>query len=344
MHVVSNGKSRWHAFRTQPGGSGGSAGPPPVEPPTTVPTDERRTVGGTDLRVFPLAIGGSVFGWTASADDTVRILDRYAAAGGNFIDTADSYSGGRSEVQIGRWIAARRNRDAIVLATKVGRHPDAPGLSRQSVMRAVDASLQRLGVDGVDLLYLHGEDSTVLLEETLGAVRDLMDAGKVRYLGASDVSAEWLTQARILAAAGYPRVHALETEYSLVSRTAFEATKRMVASAQGISVMPYFALANGFLTGKYRTRAQARGDTRESRAAQYFSRRGMRVLRALNGIARERDAAVATVALAWLGGRPSVCAPVVGASSPEHVDDLMASTSLELSGEQRRMLDRASRG
>lgn len=344
MRTVPNGRSRWHAFRTHSDGPVGGHSVRPAEASSTRSGEKRRTIGGTDLTVFPLAIGGSVFGWTASADDTVQILDRYVAAGGNFIDTADSYSGGRSEVQIGRWMTTRGNRDNLVLATKVGRHPDARGLSRTSVVDAVDASLQRLGTDSIDVLYLHGEDPGVLLEETLGAVRDLMDTGKVRYLGASDVSAEWLMQARILAAAGYPRVHALETEYSLVNRNAFETSKQMVASAQGISVMPYFALANGFLTGKYRTRAQARGDTRESRAAQYFSRRGMRVLRTLTAVARENNVAIATAALAWLGARPSVCAPVVGASSPEHVDDLMASTSLVLSTEQRRLLDRASRG
>ncbi|SEC09759.1 Predicted oxidoreductase [Paramicrobacterium humi] len=303
----------------------------------------RRELAGITGGVFPLALGGSVFGWTASAEDTVAILDRYAALGGNFIDTADSYSGGLSEVQIGAWMRHRRNRDHIVVATKIGRHADYPGLARQNVIAAVDASLERLGTDRIDLLYLHRDDPTVPLESTLSAVRELMAAGKVLSLGASDFPAERLVQARVLAAAGYPRITAYETEYSLVNRRSFEGDRALVARGQGLAVMPYFALASGYLTGKYRSRADFHGSTRESRAEEHFTRRGRRVLRALDEIAAAASSTPATVALAWLLHQPGVLAPVVSASHPEQVDALAASVHLTLENEQLHELDRASR-
>ncbi|WP_437582205.1 aldo/keto reductase [Paramicrobacterium sp. CJ85] len=309
----------------------------------TVAMPIRRLVGDTDIEVFPIALGGSVFGWTIGPDETESILDRYVAGGGNFIDTADSYASGRSEVQIGRWMRTRGNRDSLVIATKIGRHADYPGLSRDNILRAANASLERLGTDRIDVLYLHGVDPDTQLEETLGAVRELMDAGRVRALGASSFPADALVQARILAAAGYPKVTAYETEYSLANRTDFEGDGELVASGQKLAVMPFFALASGFLTGKYRTRAAFHDGTRGARAAAFLNRRGLRILRALDAVAAEHGTTPAAVALAWLLTRPAVCAPVVGATDPDQVSDLMAAPTIALSRSQVMELDRASR-
>lgn len=317
--------------------------PIPVQHAEPQLTSVRRELPGTDSTVFPIALGGSVFGWTASAEDTVAILDRYAALGGNFIDTADSYAGGLSEVQIGAWMRHRGNRDEIVVATKIGRHADFPGLSKQNVIAAVDASLERLGTDRIDVLYLHSDDPEVPLEDTLSAVQRLMSAGKVLALGASDFPVERLVQARVLAAAGYPRVSAYETEYSLVNRKSFEGDRALVARGQGLGVMPYFALANGFLTGKYRARNDFHGSTRESRAEAHFTRRGRRILRTLDTVAAEVSSSPATVALAWLLHRPNVVAPVVSASHPEQVEALTAAAHLSLNRAQLLELERASR-
>ncbi|GAB2521775.1 aldo/keto reductase [Paramicrobacterium agarici] len=309
----------------------------------TVSMPVRRLIAGTDIAVFPVALGGSVFGWTASADDTQTILDRYAAAGGNFIDTADSYASGLSEVQIGRWMKLNRNRDAMVVATKIGRHADYAGLARSTIMAAVDASLERLGTDRIDVLYLHADDPATPLEETLGAARDLIQAGKVRALGASDFPVEKLVEARILAAAGYPKLTAFETEYSLANRSDFEGDRSVVATGQGLAVMPYFALASGFLTGKYRSRADFTETTRGSRAAAHFTRRGSRILRALDSVAAAHGVGPATIALAWLLTRRPVCAPVVSASEPDQVDALVAAPRIALSRSQLLELDRSSR-
>lgn len=311
--------------------------------PATVAMPVRRLIAGTDLAVFPVAIGGSVFGWTASADDTDAILDRYAAAGGNFIDTADSYASGRSEVEIGRWMRSRANRDGMVVATKIGRHADYAGLSRRTVTAAVDASLNRLGTDYIDLLYLHEQDPDVPLEETLGAVRDLITAGKVRVVGASGFPIEALIEARILASTGYPSLAAFETEYSLANRADFEGDRQLVATQQGLAVMPYFALASGFLTGKYRARSDFGGSTRSTRASAHFNRRGLRILRALDAVAAAHGARPATIALAWLLTRRAVCAPVVSASEPTQVESLVRAPQIALSRSQLLELDRASR-
>lgn len=303
----------------------------------------RRRLGGTELSVFPIALGGSVFGWTAVTADTTRILDRYADIGGNMIDTADSYAAGLSEVQIGTWMRHRRNRDDLVVATKIGRHADFPGLGPVNMVRAVEASLERLGTDRIDLLYFHGDDPAVPLEDSLGTAQWLIDTGKVRAIGASDYSAERLVEARILAATGYPRFTAYETEYSLVSRTGFEGDRRLVARGQGLAIMPYFALANGFLTGKYRTRRDFGATARSARAHEHFTKRGLRVLRALDAVAENHSASVASVALAWLLTRPGVVAPVVSASRPEQVDALAEAAVLRLGRAEIQDLERASR-
>jgi aryl-alcohol dehydrogenase-like predicted oxidoreductase len=303
----------------------------------------RNTVGDSDLEVFPVSLGTSVFGWTAESAASEAILNRYADFGGNFIDTADSYSGGRSEHIIGRWMSRRRNRDDMVVATKIGRHPDSPGLGPVNMVRAVEASLERLDTDHIDLLYFHDDDDSVRLEDALGTAQWLIETGKVRYLGVSNFTPERLIEARILAAAGYPRFEAIETHYSLLTRERYEGGLQLVAQGQGLGVMPYYALENGFLTGKYRSRADFADRLRSAKAAEHLGRRGLRVLKALDQVALEIGVSVTTVAIAWLQHRPGVAAPVVSASRPEQVDAIVQSAGVQLTRTQVLDLERASR-
>jgi aryl-alcohol dehydrogenase-like predicted oxidoreductase len=303
----------------------------------------RNTVGDSELEVFPVSLGTSVFGWTAESAASEAILNRYADFGGNFIDTADSYSGGRSEHIIGRWMSRRRNRDDMVVATKIGRHPDSPGLGPVNMVRAVEASLERLDTDHIDLLYFHDDDDSVRLEDALGTAQWLIETGKVRYLGVSNFTPERLIEARILAAAGYPRFEAVETHYSLLTRERYEGGLQLVAQGQGLGVMPYYALENGFLTGKYRSRADFADRLRSAKAAEHLGRRGLRVLKALDQIALEIGVSVTTIAIAWLQHRPGVAAPVVSASRPEQVDAIVQSAGVQLTRTQVLDLERASR-
>jgi len=303
----------------------------------------RRRVGDSDLRVFPIALGASVFGWTAPADSSESILNRYHDFGGNFIDTADSYSAGRSEHIIGAWMRRRRNRDDIIVATKIGRHPDNPGLGPVSMVRAVEASLERLQTDRIDLLYFHEDDQGVPLEDSLGTAQWLIESGKVRYLAASNYTAARLVEARILAATGYPRFEALELHYSLLHRDDYEGDVQLVAQGQGLGVMPYFTLENGFLSGRYRTKADLHGSNRASRIAKHLNRRDLRVLHAVDAVAAEQNAPQASVAIAWTLAKKGITAPVVSASRPEQVDALIQGAALQLSRSQMVELDRALR-
>lgn len=270
------------------------------------------------------------------------MLDRYAGLGGNFIDTADSYSGGRSELIIGQWMRAKRNRDSMVLATKIGRNQDNPGLGPVSMVRAVEASLQRLGTDHVDLLGFHDDDRSVPLDESLATAEWLIAAGKVRYLSFSNYAAERLIEARILASTGLPKVVAIQTHYNLMHRTEFEGDLRIVSTAQSLAVLPYFALASGFLTGKYRTKDDLGTTVRGARAGEYLGRRGNRVIAALERVAAEQHVAPATIALAWLLAKRNVVAPVASASRPGQVDALMAAAGIRLTRAQMLELDRVS--
>ena len=308
--------------------------------PIAVP--KHTTIGDTALSVHPLALGTSTFGWTLGPDEAHAVLDRHAAVGGDFLDTADSYAAGRSELIIGSWLASRRVRDRTTIATKIGRHPDFPGLSPESIIGAVDASLARLRTDRIDLLYFHGEDPTVPLEESLGAVGSLIAAGKVRALGASDFSPERLVEARVLAANGLPRFVAMTTRYNLMERRGYEGSLELVAHAQGLAVVPYFGLANGFLAGRVRRRSEIRHDARGARLAHHLGRRGSRVLGALDEVAFAHGAEPATVALAWLLAKPNIVAPAVSATVPEQVDALLAASLLTLGRSDLVELDRAS--
>lgn len=312
----------------------------PVGAPENSQTDERRDLAQTGLRVHPIALGTSVFGWTAQTADCELILDRYAELGGNFLDTADSYSAGRSEHIIGSWVSRRGVRDQTVIATKIGRHPDNPGLGSVSIVRAVEASLERLQTDYIDVLYFHDDDPTVPLEDALGTAEWLIESGKVRHLAVSAYRPERLVQARILAASGYPRIAAVGTHYSLLHRSSYEGTLELVSRGQNLAVIPYLTLENGFLSGKYRSRAQLDTTARGTRVSSLVNRQGLRALQVLDRVAEEQGVTPTTIALAWVLSRPGITAPVVSANDPEQVDALMAAPAVSLTRTQSAELEK----
>jgi aryl-alcohol dehydrogenase-like predicted oxidoreductase len=291
-----------------------------------------------------------VFGWSIDEQRSFAVLDAYVAAGGNFIDTADSYGrrgpggAGESERIIGRWIAARGNREQLVIATKVGSSPDLPGLSRATIRRGIEGSLQRLGIETVDLYYAHRDDSDTPLEETLGAFGELIEEGRIRYAAASNYSAERLEQAmQIGQGAGMASYVALQPHYNLVERSDYEGELRSVCERHGLACIPYFGLARGFLTGKYRRDGPEVDSPRaEGVRAAYFNERGFAVLDALEEIAAAHEAAVAAVALAWLLAQPTVLAPIASATSAEQLAELAECVDLELSPAELERLDAAS--
>ena len=324
-------------------GAASSDTAPTASTDTTGGSARFRTIGASDLRVYPIAMSGNVFGWTGDDATTNRILDAYAAHGGNFIDTADSYAAGRSETMIGNWMKSRRNRSGMIVATKVGKNAENPGLRARVLTRAVNASLDRLGVQHIDLLYLHIDDTEVDFEETLLAVDELIRAGKVRFFGGSDHTGNRLIEARIASAmVGVAPMVALQNHYNLMHRSEYEGDLALVAAQQRLGVMPRFALASGFLTGKYRQKSDLSTNRRGGEVAQYLSRRGLRILSTLDSVAKAHDSSVASVALAWLLVKPNVVAPVVSASRPQQVDDFAAATRLQLSRQQVSELDRVS--
>ena len=301
-----------------------------------------RRIGQTDIEVFPVALGGAVFGWTLPSGRSTDLLDRFVELGGNLVDTSDSYSSGMSEQIIGKWMRERGNRGNVVVATKVGRHPEFTGLSAQNIISAVNSSLERLQTDHIDLLYFHAEDPDVSLEESLSAVETLMQAGKVRALGASNFSADRLLEARIAAGSGLPRFEAVALEYSLMRRDIVEGNIAMMSIAQRMSVMPYFVLANGFL-GRHRSiKTFNPNDTRARRAAQHGGRHGTQVLRALDNIAMTHGVDISTIALAWVLGRPAVGVPTAGVESLRELEALMHAPQVVLTRHQIAELDRVS--
>lgn len=322
--------------------SGENIGTPGGVTPAADAPDVSRTIGQTDMSVFPLALGGAVFGWTLPSGRSVDLLDRFVELGGQMVDTSDSYSSGMSEQIIGKWMRERGNRSDVVVATKVGRHPDFPGLSASNIVEAVNASLERLQTDYIDLLYFHAEDPDVSMEESLSAVENLIQAGKVRALGASNFSADRLLEARIIAASGLPRFEAVALEYSLLRRDIVEGNITMMAIAQQMSIMPYFILANGFLGRHRNIKSFNPNDTRSRRAAQHGGRHGTHVLRALDNVAMAQGVDISTVAVAWVLGRSAVGIPTIGAESIRELEALMHAPHLQLSRQQIADLDRAS--
>ncbi|TXS34776.1 aldo/keto reductase [Streptomyces sp. OR43] len=309
-----------------------------------------RKLGSSSLQVFPLALGGNVFGWTADEAQSFAVLDAYAAAGGNFIDTADAYSawvpgneGGESETLIGKWLAARGNRSDIVVATKVGSHPAHKGLSATTIKAAAEESLRRLGTDHIDLYYTHFDDETVPVEEIINALDRLVKDGKVREIAASNISPERLRASLDFSEReGLARYVALQPHYNLVSRDTYEGELQETAAAAGLAAVPYFALASGFLTGKYRPGATVESARAGSAAAHLDSERGQKVLAALDKVAQERDAEIATVALAWLAARPTVAAPIASARTVEQLPALVAVAELRLTDQELAALTEAS--
>jgi aryl-alcohol dehydrogenase (NADP+) len=300
--------------------------------------------------VFPLCLGGNVFAWTVDEQRAFEVLDAYHEAGGNFIDTADTYGrrgpegAGASERIIGRWIAARGNREELVIATKVGMSADLHGLSADTITRGIDGSLQRLGTDRVDLYYAHQDDPDTELEETLGAFAALIAAGKIRYAGASNYGAERLAQAITIADRGTgARYVALQPHYNLVERAAYEGELASVCARDGLACVPYFGLARGFLSGKYRPDGADIDSPRAQGVREaYLNQRGLAVLGALDRVAAEVGVPVAAVSLAWLRQQPTVIAPIASATSVQQLVELLPAATLELSGEQLSVLGRAS--
>ncbi|MFJ1534441.1 aldo/keto reductase [Streptomyces mirabilis] len=309
-----------------------------------------RKLGSSDLEVFPLSLGGNVFGWTADEAQSFAVLDAYTAGGGNLVDTADGYSawipghtGGESETIIGKWFAARGNRSDVVLATKVSTHPEYKGLSPANIKAAADASLRRLGTDYIDLYYTHFDDTSVPVEEIIGALDELVRAGKVREIAASNISAERLAESvEFSDREGLARYVALQPHYNLVSRDTYEGPLQEVASRTGLAAVPYFALASGFLTGKYRPGTTVDSARAEGAGKHLDTERGIRVLAALDEVAGAHDAEVATVALAWLAARPTVAAPIASARTVEQLPALLAVADLTLTDAEVARLTEAS--
>jgi aryl-alcohol dehydrogenase-like predicted oxidoreductase len=294
----------------------------------------------TDLNVHPLCLGGNVFGWTADQDESFAVLDAYAAAGGNFVDTADLYAGGESERIVGAWLADRGNRDDIVVATKVGMKKGADNLRAETIQAQAEASLAALGTDHIDLYYAHQDDEDTPLEETLGAFDALVDGGKVRYIGASNYTAPRLTEAlEISEREGLARYVALQPHYNLMVRDEFEGALQDVCREHELSVLPYFALASGFLTGKFRPGS----DPDTKRGNRYEDDpRGPAVLEALDEVAEAHDAPVPAVALAWLRAQDTVAAPIASARTVEQLEQLLPMADLQLSADEVERLRAAS--
>lgn len=311
---------------------------------------QRRPVGR--LSVSPLCLGGNVFGWTAGEAASHDVLDAFTAAGGNFIDTADVYSGIRhgvsdgsdSETVIGNWTASRGNRDDVVIATKVGAHPDRRGLSAANIKAAADDSLRRLRTDRIDLYYTHFDDENVEVSEIITALDELVQAGKVREIGASNLTAERLAASLAFSAeSGTARYAALQPHYNLVSRDSYEGPLSGLAEQHGLAVMPYFALASGFLTGKYRP-GRTEESVRSERASKHLeTERGRRVLAALDQISQAHGgASPASIAIAWLLNRPTVTSPIASARTTDQLSALLDLGELELTPDEVTLLTEAS--
>ncbi|MEO8998403.1 MAG: aldo/keto reductase [Rhodanobacter sp.] len=310
-----------------------------------------RPLGNSSLAIAPLAFGGNVFGWSADEKRSFELLDAFVDAGGNLIDTADVYSawvpgnrGGESETIIGKWLKRSGKRAQVVIATKVAKWAEQPGLSPVNIQQAVDGSLQRLQIDCIDLYQAHEDDASVPLVETLDAFARLIKAGKVRVIGASNYGAARFADALAVSKQyGLPRYESLQPEYNLVSRAGYEKELEPLIRAEKIGVISYYALASGFLSGKYRSAADlakstARGDT----VKKFLNPHGLQVLDALDAVAAAHHAAPAQVALAWLIARPGLTAPIVSATSVEQLHELLGATSLQLSHDEIAQLDLAS--
>lgn len=313
---------------------------------------KKRELGRSGISVAPLALGGNVFGWTVDEPKAFRILDAFVEAGFTLIDTADVYSrwvpgneGGESEAIIGSWMKARGNRRKVIIATKVGSEmgPDRRGLGRRYILRAVEDSLGRLQTDYIDLYQSHRDDPNTPIEETLAAYAQLIREGKVRAIGASNITAERLRLSRSVSEQqGLPRYESLQPLYNLYDRAEFEQTLAPVAQAQGLGILPYYSLASGFLTGKYRSLLDLSKSVRGQGVRKYLTERGFRILEALDQVAARHHVAPASIALAWLMAHPGITAPIASVTSLEQLNALNAAAKLKLDRSSMELLDNAS--
>lgn len=312
---------------------------------------EMRKLGNTDLRTAPVVLGGNVFGWTIDEKQSFAVLDEFTALGFNAVDTADVYSrwahgneGGESETIIGKWMKARGNRDKVLLITKVGYDMgEGKNISREYMLKQADNSLRRLQTDYIDLYFTHLDDDETPVEETLRAHEELIKAGKVRWIGASNLSPERLRASlEASEAKGLPRYEVFQPEYNLYERQGFEDGVGPICKEHGLGVIAYFALASGFLTGKYRSEDDLGKSARGRGVKKYLNARGMRILKALDKTAEKHKTTHAAVSLAWLMAKPPVTAPIASATSVGHLKSFTAAAALKLSGEDMAKLDEAS--
>ncbi len=313
---------------------------------------QKRKLGNSGLQVSPLCLGTNVFGWTADEAMSFRLLDAFVAAGFEFLDTADTYStwvpghrGGESETIIGNWFQRSGKRARVVLATKVGKPmgTDKKGLSRRYILQEVEDSLRRLQTDFIDLYQAHEDDPQTPLEETLEAFTQLIQQGKVRAIGASNYSGERLAAAlRVAEQHTYARYECLQPHYNLCERAGYETKVESICVKEGLGVIPYYSLASGFLSGKYRAEADLARSPRGQAARKYLNERGLRILGALDQVASQYSSTPAQVALAWLMAKPSITAPIASATKLEQLEDLIAATRLRLDAKAIEVLNRAS--
>lgn len=309
-----------------------------------------RRVEGMEVEIFPLGLGGNVFGGNSDAATSEQVLDAFVDGGGNFIDTADQYSfwvpgnqGGESETILGTWMQRRKNRDKVIIATKVGGLPSRKGLAPDNIAVAADESLRRLQTDYIDLYYAHFDDESQSIESIAESFDKLVQAGKVRHVAISNMSVERIEEwMRVAKENGLAVPVALQPEYNLVRRRTYEQDYGPLAERHQLAVFPYFSLASGFLTGKYRTKADLEGAKRGGAVAAYLNDEGLEVVRALETIASAHGTAMATVALSWLLAKPTVTAPLASATSVQQLEELMAAPGLQLSAEEVASLDAAS--
>ena len=312
---------------------------------------DKRSLGRSGLEIAPLVLGGNVFGWTADERRSFEVLDAFLDHGFNAIDTADTYSiwasgnkGGESETIIGNWLAANpAKRDKVVIFTKVGsdwKEPGRKGLSARWIAQAVEDSLRRLRVERIDLYFSHWPDPETSYEETLGAYETLLKAGKLRSIGASNLDAKQLGEALAVATAkGLPRYEVLQPEYNLYDRAGFEGALQDLCVREGLGVVTYYSLASGFLSGKYRSKADLALSPRGEGVAEYLDVRGMALLAALDEVSARHGAKPAEVALAWLMARPGVTAPIASATSRDHVESFARAASLKLTADDMALLE-----
>lgn len=311
---------------------------------------EQRRLGASGPLVAPLAFGGNVFGWTADDATSFSLLDAFVANGFNLIDTADVYSrwvsgnqGGESETIIGKWLKRGGPRDKVVIATKVGMMRDKKGLEKDYILRTVEESLKRLNTDVIDLYQSHKDDADTPIDEVLEAYDQLIKQGKVKAIGASNFTAPRLAQALDVAKAkGLPVYQSLQPHYNLMERAGYEAELEPLCRARNVGVIPYYSLASGFLTGKYRSEADFSKSPRGGGVKKYLDARGLRVLAALDAIAKTHNSTPTAVSLAWLIARPGITAPIVSATSVAQLEQVMASAALKLTAADISQLDAAS--